>query len=191
MTSPLPYSPRIPAPGPQRALYRSVAQVMRLSQTFLPTGAMSISWNVITDMVDPYWGVPGQFQCRLDLQFTRPGKDAPMPLVAGRAPDRVGLLFFDPFPDDAGRLPVRSGDRIVMVTGPVFGTFEMRQIPEVAQDFIGAHHIECQLIEVSQALESTSLTPFPSAQEPTHPPGQNYVVYGSDSGHSADTGSVA
>lgn len=158
-----PFTPRIPPPGPQRALYRSVASVQRLVPAFLDTGSMSVSWQEITDMIDPYFGVPGRMQCRLDLQFTRPGKDAPMPLVAGRAPDRVGLLFFDPFPDDQGRLLVKSGDRIVMVTGPVFGTFEMRQVPEPAQDFIGSHHIETQVVEVSQALDSASTTPFPGS----------------------------
>jgi hypothetical protein len=111
--------------------------------------------------VDPFFGVPGQMLCRLDLQFTRPGKDVPMPLVAGRAPDRVGLLYFDAVPDTNGRLLVKSGDRIVMVSGPVYGTFQLNQIPEVAQDFIGAHHIETQVVEVSQALEAGALTPFP------------------------------
>ncbi len=163
-TPPRPYSPRIPPPGPQRGLYRSVGQVIRLAPSFQDTGSMSLSWAVIPDMIDPYWGTPGQMLCRLDLQFTRHGKDAPMPLTAGRAPDRVGLLFFDSFPDDQGRLLVKSGDRIVMVSGPVFGTFQLNQIPESAQDFIGAHHIETQVIEVAQALEPGSLTPFPGSK---------------------------
>jgi len=163
MGSPLPFTPRIPPPGPQRGLYRSVASVLRLSQKFLPSGSMSLSWNEILDMADPYWGIPGQIQCRLDLQFTRPGKDVQMPLVAGRAPDRVGLLFFDPFPDDSGRLLVKSGDRIVMLSGPVTGTFQLNQIPESALDYIGAHHIETQVVEVSQALEAGALMPFPGS----------------------------
>jgi len=163
-TPPEPFTPKIPPPGPQRALYRSVVQVMRLTPAFVPGGSMSVSWGVIPDMVDPYWGVPGQMQCRLDLQFTRPGKDVQMPLVAGRAPDRVGLLFFDLVPDDQGRLLIKAGDRIVMVSGPVTGTFQLNQIPEPAQDYIGAHHGETQVVEVSQALEPGSLTPFPGAQ---------------------------
>jgi hypothetical protein len=140
-----------------------VASVTRLSAAMQPGGAAAITWGEITDMVDPYFGVPGQIQCRLDLQFTRPGKDVPMPLVAGRAPDRVGLLFFDAVPDANGRLLVKSGDRIVMLSGPVYGTFQLNQIPEVAQDFIGAHHIETQVVEVSQALEAAALTPFPGS----------------------------
>jgi hypothetical protein len=162
-TPPLPFTPRVPPPGPQRALYRSVVQVTRLTTAFVDGGTMSLSWEVIPDMVDPYWGVPGEMQCRLDLQFTRPGKDALMPLVAGRAPDRMGLLFFDLVPDDQGRLLIKSGDRIVMVNGPVFGTFQLNQIPESAQDYIGAHHAETQVVEVSQALEPGTLTPFPGS----------------------------
>jgi hypothetical protein len=162
-TPPAPFTPRIPPPGPQRALYRSVAAVTRLTPAFLDTGAMNITWGVIPDMVDPYWGTPGQMQCRLDLQFTRPGKDVPMPLVAGRAPDRVGLLFFDLVPDDQGRLLIKAGDRIVMVSGPVTGTFQLNQIPEPAQDYIGAHHGETQVVEVASALEPGSLTPFPGS----------------------------
>jgi hypothetical protein len=47
------------------------------------------------------------------------------------------------------------------VAGPVFGTFEVRLIPEVAQDLTGAHHVETQVIEVSQMLKPGSPTPFP------------------------------
>jgi hypothetical protein len=37
-------------------------------------------------------------------------------------------------------------------------------IPEVAQDFTGAHHVEIQVIEVSQALQPGSITPFPGSR---------------------------
>jgi hypothetical protein len=49
------------------------------------------------------------------------------------------------------------------VAGPVFGTFEMRVIPDVAQDYVGAHHVEVQVIEVSQSLQPGSPTPFPGS----------------------------
>lgn len=158
MTTPyVPYSPGSPA----RGLYRSVAQVLRLQPTLQAGGGMSVSWQQVTDMLDPYLAAPGQISCRLDLQFTRPGKDAPMPLAAGRAPDRVGVLFYD-MPADVNGLPlVKAGDRFQMVSGPITGTFELRQVPEVAQDYVGVAHAENQVIEVSQALQPGGYTPFP------------------------------
>lgn len=146
-----------------RALYRSVVQVLRLSAT-VSGGVATTTWAPVPDMVDPVWGVAGQLQCRLDLQFTRPGKDIQMPLVAGRAPDRTAVAFFDCAADSNGALLVRAGDRLECISGPVQGTFEIRVIPEVAQDFIGAHHVEIQVIETSQALQPGSLTPFPGGR---------------------------
>jgi hypothetical protein len=138
-----------------------VAQVLRLQPVLQAGGGMSVSWAALTDILDPYLDTPGQLACRLDLQFTRPGKDAPMPLVAGRAPDRTGVMFCD-MPTDVSGLPlIKAGDRFQMVSGPIAGTFEVRQVPEVAQDYIGAAHAEFQVIEVSQALQPGSYTPFP------------------------------
>lgn len=155
-----PYVPQVPV-SLTRGLYRSVAQVMRLQPTLQAGGGMAVVWSVVTDILDPYLVTPGLIACRLDLQFTRPGKDAPMPLVAGRAPDRVGVLFYD-MPTDASGLPlIKAGDRFQMVSGPITGTFEMRQVPEMAQDYLGAAHAENQVIEVSQALQPGSYTPFP------------------------------
>jgi hypothetical protein len=155
-----PYVPFAPS-SPARALYRSVAQVLLLQPTLQAGGGMSVSWSPVTDVLDAYLGTPGMLACRLDLQFTRPGKDAPMPLVAGRAPDRVGVMFCD-MPADAGGLPLlKAGDRFQMVSGPIVGTFQVNQIPEIAQDYIGAAHAEFQVVEVSQALQPGSYTPFP------------------------------
>ena len=155
-----PYQPYAPI-SPARGLYRSVAQVMRLQPVLQDGGGMSVTWSAVTDILDPYISTPGQISCRLDLQFTRRGKDAPMPLVAGRAPDRVGVMFCD-MPADANGLPLlKAGDRFQMVSGPIVGTFEVKQVPEVAQDYIGASHAEFQVIEVSQALQPGSYTPFP------------------------------
>jgi hypothetical protein len=145
-----------------RSLYRSVAKVLRLQAT-ITNGIAGTTWAQISDMVDPFYGRAGHLQCRLDLQFTRPGKDIQMPLVAGRAPDRVGVLFFDCAAGPSGALLVRAGDRLEMTAGPHQGTFEIRVIPEVAQDFTGAHHVEIQVIEVSQAMTPGSVTPFPGS----------------------------
>lgn len=151
-------------PSPLYHLYNSQAQVVRLQPTFLDTGAMGVSWAPISDLVDPYLAIPGQLRCRLDLSFIRPGKDAPAPRVAGRAPDRVGLLFCDAAYDTSGRLFIKAGDRLTMLAGPIAGTFQFQQVPEPAQDMIGGHHLECQVVEVAQALEPTGLRPFPGVQ---------------------------
>jgi hypothetical protein len=155
-----PYVPSVPA-SMARGLYRSVAQVLRLSSVLQAGGGMSVTWQPVTDILDPYLVTPGLIACRLDLAFTRPGKDALMPLVAGRAPDRTGVLFYD-MPTDVNGLPlIKSGDRFAMVSGPVPGTFELRQVPEAAQDYLGAAHAENQVTEVSQALQPGGYTPFP------------------------------
>lgn len=159
-----PYVPPVPGSSPMRSLYRSVAQVIRLVPSLTAGGSMSLAWSNVTDMVDPVWGVEGQLQLRLDFQFIRPGKDVQMPLVAGRAPDRTALAFFDCASDQNGVSLIKANDRLVMVSGPITGTWQLNLIPEVAQDFLGAHHIETQVIEVSQALAPGSVTPFPGSR---------------------------
>jgi hypothetical protein len=138
-----------------RHLFNSRVEVLRLTGV-LQAGTPTLSWNTITDVVDPYLSAPGQLMCRIDLQFLRPGRDQPMPAVAGRAPDRVGVLFLSI--TDA----LKAGDRIHTLTGPVTGTFEVRAIPDVAAQFADGHHMEVQIIEVAQGLTGV----FPSA-EPT------------------------
>jgi hypothetical protein len=157
-----PYVPFAPV-SPARGLYNSVAAVLRLTPVLQPGGGMIVSWAQLTDILDPYIVTPGQFACRLDLQFTRPGKDAPVPLTAGRAPDRMGVLFYDMPVDLSGFPMIKAGDRFQMVSGPIFGVFELRQFPEVAQSYTGAAHCENQIQEVSQALQPGSYTPFPGS----------------------------
>ena len=125
-----------------RHLYNSRAEILRIQGTFT-NGALTQSWTVA-----------GEMDCRIDLVFTRPGKDQPMPIVAGRAPDRIGVVFFDVGVD------ARAGDRIRPLTGPVTGTFELRVVPDPAVGFAAAHHLEAQVVEVSQRLSGV----FPGAQ---------------------------
>jgi hypothetical protein len=112
------------------------------------SGSAILSWNKISTVVDPYLGRPGELMCRLDLGYIRQGKDQPPPVVAGRAPDRTGLMFFDRGND------IRAGDRVRCITGPVEGTFEIRAIPDVAQGFSIAHHMEVQIFEVAKTAAS-------------------------------------
>jgi hypothetical protein len=124
-----------------RHLYNTRVEVSRLTVT-MQSGAATQTWQKLDAIVDPYLDVPGEMMCRIDLIFQRPGKDQPMPLVAGRAPDRVGLMFFD---------PIITGDRFHILDGPVQGTFEIRTMPDPAQQFgMLAHHMEVQVIEVAQ-----------------------------------------
>lgn len=160
-----PYQPFIPSPSASsmRALYRSVVQVQRLTPVMDADGGMEVTWQTITDVLDNILQTPGQLQCRLDIGFIRPGKDQYAPLVAGRAPDRVGVCYYDSVTDANGVPLVKSGDRLVCVAGPIFGTFEIRLIPDVAQDFTGAHHVEVQVVEVNQQTQPGSPTPFPGS----------------------------
>jgi hypothetical protein len=156
-----PYVPFAPGQSGMRMHYTSTCQVLRLQPALVAGGGMSMSWDALTAVVDPILDKPGLLQCRLDLTFLRPGKDQPAPIVAGRAPDRVGVCFFDLATAASGVPLVLAGDRLQCVSGPIFGTFEVRLIPDVAQDLTGAHHVEVQVIEVSQALAAGSPTPFP------------------------------
>jgi hypothetical protein len=158
-----PYVPYAPGQNPARMFYTSVCQVLRLDSTLGSGGGMSLAWDPVTTIVDPVLAEPGLLQCRLDLTFLRPGKDQPAPIVAGRAPDRVGVCYFDLATDSSGIPLVLAGDRLKCVTGPIFGTFDVRLIPDVAQDLLGAHHVETQVIEVSQMLKPGSPTPFPGS----------------------------
>jgi len=143
--------------------YTSACQVLRNVPQLDDSGGMTLGWTPVTDIVDPELDQPGLLQCRLDLQLVRPGKDAPAPLAAGRAPDRVGVAFFDLAAGPDGAPLVRAGDRLECVAGPVYGTFEIRVVPDVAQDLTGGHHVEVQVIEVSQMLQPGSPTPFPGS----------------------------
>jgi len=157
-----PYVPWAPGQG-LRMFYSSTCRVLRNFPQMDAGGGMTLGWNPVTGIVDPVLDQPGLLQCRLDLHLVRPGKDAPAPLVAGRAPDRVGVAFFDLYPGPSGAPLVLAGDRLECVSGPIFGTFDIRVIPDVAQDLIGGHHIEVQVIEVSQMLQPGSPTPFPGS----------------------------
>lgn len=128
-----------------RHLYKSRVEVLRLTGR-LVNGSPVMAYEKLQTMVDPQLTVPGEMMCRLDMAFIRPGKDQPMAITAGRAPDRVGLLFFDTTNE------IKAGDRVRTLSGPVSGTFEIRVMPDPAVDFGAAHHMEVQVIEVAQAL---------------------------------------
>ncbi len=127
-----------------RHLYNCRVEILQLSGG-LVHGTPTLTWAVINDIPDPILGVPGQMMCRMSMGVVRPGKDAPMAIVAGRAPDRVAVMYFDP--TDA----VKAGQRVHILDGPFGGTFEIRAAPDVAVMGATAHHMEVQVIETSQS----------------------------------------
>ncbi len=119
------------------------------------TGRSESVWEPATSEDPAEQELLTALKCRLDLNFVRPGKDiAPAP-VAGRAPDRIGVLF------TYGYAPLKAGQRVVAIPDPSYptkpmpveGTFEIRVIPDKALDYATAHHIEVQILETNQSLE--------------------------------------
>jgi hypothetical protein len=129
-----------------RSLYATRAEVLRLSLSSPSAGSAQSSWTKVMDMVDPLLGTPGELLCRINTSFLRPGKDQPVPIVAGRAPDRVGVLYADLTPF------LKAGDRVHCLEGDVYGTFELRVTPDLAPNVMSIGHLEVQVIEVSQSL---------------------------------------
>lgn len=119
-------------------LYASTVKAQE-TQTIVQDGMATVAWVDLPAPLD-------SFRCRLDLLFLRPGKDAPPAQEAGVAPDRIGVMFCN------ASLPLKAGYRIVTLTGPVTGTFDIRVVPDVAQDYSSGHHIEVQIIETPQQI---------------------------------------
>lgn len=129
-----------------RHLYSSAVrvEVMKLQQV---DGMAVVDWGLL-DEPGAEW-----VKCRLDLNFLRPGKDAPAPVNAGVVPDRIGIMFC------AADAPLRPGCRIVTIPNeagkePVKGIFEIKSIPDVALDYSNAHHIEVQITEAVHTIDT-------------------------------------
>lgn len=109
-------------------------------------GLAETSWQPVDDPM------LAALPCRLDLNFLRPGKDILPAPVAGKAPDRVGIMF------TYAHAPLKAGMRVTAIPDPEYpdipipvkGTFEIRVVPDVAIDYASAHHIEVQVVEVAQ-----------------------------------------
>jgi hypothetical protein len=129
-------------------LYASVVRVERPGVVEDAEGYVEQGWTVAPEEGMDY------VRCRLDLNFLRPGKDiAPAP-VAGRAPDRIGLMFCGPY------VPIRAGDRIVAIPNDmgeivIPGTFEIRVVPDKVVGFSSIHHQEIQILETTQDIHGS------------------------------------
>lgn len=131
-------------------LYNSVVRVERLSVS-VEDGEATMSYAQATDPDSALSDMLQFLKCRLDMNFIREGKDALPAQVAGRAPDRVGVLLTYSY------APLKAGDRLISIPNemgeiPVPGSFEVRSKPDVAVGYSNAHHLEVQVIEVGQEL---------------------------------------
>jgi hypothetical protein len=159
---PAPYNP-FAVYSPLRVSYLSLVNVMRLKMK-VTNGTPALTWTALPGVIDPFVAVPGQMLCHISLGFIRRG-DLPMPLTAGVAAQRQGVVYFDSAIDPDTNAPyVLAGDRLYCIGGPVQGTFELRSVPQSEISFGGVHHIECQIWEVSKAIAVGSQTPFPGSE---------------------------
>lgn len=122
-------------------LFSSTVRVTQLSLEAQPGGRMKMTRVTVPGLA--------RMKCRLDLQFLRPGKDTPSAVVAGAIPDREGIMFcrYSPL--------LKAGMQVTTVLDSrgmevVKGTFEIKEIPDVALGFGTAHHIEVKVIESVQ-----------------------------------------
>lgn len=151
-------------------LFNSVVRVERL-QLVTTDGVAEMDWAQATDPDPNAAEMLKYLECRLDMNFLRPGKDILPAPEAGKAPDRIGIMFTYPY------APIKAGDRIVAIPNregktPVKGTFEIRVMPDEAIDFSDQHHIEVQIIESNQNLSKdnwpteTPESPYPEVPVP-------------------------
>lgn len=108
-------------------------------KVFRPQSAMVDGVLTVTmEAVDGLDVVP----MRLEVGLYRPGKDQPLPIQAGRAPDRVAVYWC------SSEVDLRPGDHLEMVVGPVTGSWHVRNYPDRVGDLATLHHLEGQCIEV-------------------------------------------
>jgi hypothetical protein len=127
-----------------RHLYNTRVEILE-SITAVVDGARMQTWQKSSAQFDAM-APNGEMWCRLDLIFLRPGKDQPAPVVAGRTPDRTGILYC------SFTTALKGGQIINCLEGPYTGaSFLLKMRPDAAQAFSRAHHIEVQVFEVAQA----------------------------------------
>lgn len=137
-----------------RSLLNSRVQIYRLS-IFTQDGVATNQWLALAS---PFNYIP----VRLDLSYLRPGKDVQPPIQQGRAPDRVGVMLYEP---GAG---FEASDIVVAIPNdygqiPIPGAFQLRTIPDEIQAYSAQHHLEASILETSQAYMD-SIRPFPGGE---------------------------
>ncbi len=124
-------------------LMPSRVRVLR-PQGVLQDGVLTSTWSVVPGMESVL--------CRIEVGFYRPGKDMPMPIQAGRAPDRVATYWVAP------GFNLEPGDRMECISGPVIGVWEVRTAPDRAINMRHFHHLEGQAIEVAPSVAAGALS---------------------------------
>lgn len=120
-----------------RTLLAQRGTVLRAARTSVD-GASAYVWSPVKTNV----------RLRIDLSFTRRGKDPTWSPETGRIEDRTGVAFFMPDED------VRPGDRVKLTAGGLTGTFELKGALDPVMGRRGrVHHIEVGVEEVAKALE--------------------------------------
>jgi hypothetical protein len=152
-------------------LFNSAVRVEEL-QLVVTDGRPVMDWVQATHD-DPALNAMLQYlRCRLDMVFVRPGKDVLPAYEAGKAPDRIGIMFTYSY------APIKAGQRIVAIPNemnkiPVPGTFEIKVMPDIPQDYMDGHHIEVQIIEANQTLNESNWhddDPIPGDEDFPEPP---------------------
>lgn len=127
-------------------LYASVVKI-RERKMVPKNGRPTLSWVDVAGLT--YW------PCRLDLEFMRPGKDAPPAINAGVVPDREGIMFCDVSEK------IKAGMQVVTIDDSmgrqvVKGVFEIKEIPGISLDSSSQHHME---IKVQETVQSSNTMP--------------------------------
>lgn len=132
-----------------RGLFNSIVKAEQNKITQVD-GIRQLGW-VAAGETDDEKALLSYISCRIDFNFIRQGKDAPVAIQAGQAPERAGIFFCGP--EYLGVL--RAGMRLTAIPNaigdiPVPGVFEIRAIPDAAVDYSTRHHLEVQVFETVQ-----------------------------------------
>jgi hypothetical protein len=130
-----------------KAMLRHRCQLLRLDQEPV-SGSPVFGYQLVTGED----GQPLTLRCYLDLNYIRQGKDPQWSPEAGRATERSGVWF-----GEAGA-PIRFGDRIKMLSGPL-GTFEVASAIDESWTPALMHHLEIGVQEVAQQRTRASRMP--------------------------------
>lgn len=129
------------SPSGMRHLYNTRVSVMR------PDSVSGI-YQKITEIPDVTLNVSGELMCHLAIGVVRQGREAQLPIAAGRAPDRVGVMICD------NTQHIMADDRLLVISGPNLGTFEIRRAPDMMQGFASAYHMEVEVVEVVKSIKA-------------------------------------
>lgn len=121
-----------------RTMLKHKCNILELTE-MAANGLVGLQWSIIDG--------GSNVRCYIDLNFLRRGKD-PMLLwtpEAGRASDRVGVLFVDP------KAKIKTGHRVEIVKGP-HGVFSVEGAIDEVWTPRKLHHLEVGVQEVGRPI---------------------------------------